>query len=235
MRPSSLWAGVRAAAAASLLLPAFPDTAAALDAKRLVEERCSACHDLAGPAPTSFAALLARKAPDLFYAGSKFKRPWLETWLQQPTPIRPAGVMFLNHVKIDKGRDVIDKATLTSCAARLSASEAKDAALYLATLVDPKMATGVVDPATKVSRPKALRLFRKQLPCIGCHTIKAGKRRLGGVSGPDLSQAGRRLQADWIYARIENPQYWDPMTWMPKIQMSHKKRELLTMFIASMK
>jgi hypothetical protein len=58
---------------------------------------------------------------------------------------------------------------------------------------------------------------------------------MGGVSGPNLADAGNRLNPDWVYARIENPQHWDPKTWMPRVEMSHKKRALLTLFISSMK
>jgi len=97
------------------------------------------------------------------------------------------------------------------------------------------MKTGVVEPAKKLRKLKAYRLFTKQMPCIGCHRIKFGKRIRGGVSGPDLTNAGERLNPDWIYARIANPLYWDPKTWMPRIEMSHRKREMLTLFISSMK
>ena len=58
---------------------------------------------------------------------------------------------------------------------------------------------------------------------------------MGGISGPSLTEAGERLNPDWIYARIDDPRYWDPKTWMPKIEMSHAKRELLTLFLSSMK
>jgi cytochrome c553 len=34
---------------------------------------------------------------------------------------------------------------------------------------------------------------------------------------------------------IENPQHWDPKIAMPKLAMSHKKREMLTLLIASLK
>jgi cbb3-type cytochrome oxidase cytochrome c subunit len=77
-------------------------------------------------------------------------------------------------------------------------------------------------------------LFTKQLPCVGCHRIKFRKKEFGGISGPDLTNAGERLNPDWIYARIDNPQYWDPKTWMPRIEMSHRKREMLTLFLSSM-
>lgn len=214
--------------------------AAAPDGAALVAERCASCHSLTGPAPRTYRGVVARKAPDLFYAGSKFNRAWLVAWLQSPTAIRRSGVMFLNHIANEDGadedgKDRIAEATVKPCPAELSLAEAETAADYLMTLQDPAMKTGVVDPAKKLRKHKAYRLFTKQLPCIGCHRIKFGKREMGGVSGPDLTGAGDRLNPDWIYARIENPQYWDPKTWMPRIAMSHRKREMLTLFVSSMK
>ncbi len=209
--------------------------AQALDGQALVSERCASCHDITGPAPSTFVGVLNRKAPDLFYAGTKFNRAWLVAWLQNPTIVRRAGVMFLNHITKEGGKDRITEETVNSCPADLSREQAEAAANYLMTLVDPAMETGVVDIGKKLRKHKAYRLFTKQLPCIGCHRIKFGKRTMGGVSGPDLTNAGERLNPDWIYARIANPQYWDPKTWMPSIEMSHRKREMLTLFISSMK
>jgi mono/diheme cytochrome c family protein len=208
---------------------------AARDGEALVSERCASCHDLAGPAPRTYQGVVDRRAPDLFYAGSKFNRAWLVDWLQRPSPIRRSGVMFLNHIAVEAGKDGIAEQTVESCPASLSRTEAEAAAGYLMTLQDPAMKTGVIDAAKKLRKRKAYRLFTKQLPCIGCHRIKVGKRQMGGISGPDLTAAGARLNPDWIYARIENPQYWDPKTWMPRIAMSHRKREMLTRFVSSMK
>jgi cytochrome c2 len=209
--------------------------ATALDGRAIVAEKCLGCHNVSGPAPTTFEGVLKRKAPGLFYAGSKFNRPWLVGWLQNPTVIRLSGMMFLNHVDTAGGKDTIPQDSIKPCPTELSPEEAEAAADYLMTLKDPAMKTGVVDPAKKFSKAKARRMFTKQLPCVGCHRIKLGKRELGGISAPDLAEAGRRLNPDWVYARIENPQYWDPKTWMPRVELSHKKRELLTLFISSMK
>ena len=206
-----------------------------LDGKTFVAEQCTSCHDVIGPAPTTYEGILSRKAPDLFYAGSKFNRAWLVEWLQSPTAIRRAGVMFLNHIANERGKDRVAEETVKPCPANLSREEAEAAAGHLMTLKDPAMRTGAIDPAKKFRKHKAFRLFTKQLPCNGCHRIKFGKRKMGGVSGPDLTNAGERLNPDWIYARIENPQYWDPKTWMPRIEMSHRKREMLTLFVSSMR
>ncbi len=73
---------------------------------------------------------------------------------------------------------------------------------------------------THISIPRAYRMFSKQYPCMGCHTVKRGKRTLGGTSGTSPTNAGGMLNPDWVYARIE---------------LSHKKRELLTLIIVSMR
>jgi len=209
--------------------------AIALDGMAIMQNKCVSCHNVAGPAPGTFTELLERKAPDLFYAGSKFNRPWLFEWLQNPTAIRPAGVMFLNHIVNQDGKDQIDEATVKLCASKLSVEEAEGVTDFMMTLTDPAMKTGIIDPTQKFRIPKAYNLFAKRMPCIACHGVMRGKREMGGTSGPDLTEAGERLNPDWIYARIEDPQYWDPKTWMPRIEMSHNKRELLTLFLSSMK
>ena len=221
-------------ASLSLLL-AGQNTATAIDAKTIVEAECASCHDMTGPAPTTVDGVIGRKAPDLFYAGSKFQREWLIGWLQGPTLIRESGTMFLNHIVSQDGKDRIDPATIKLCAAKLNQEAAQSVGDHMMTLKDDTMKADVVDPTKEFSTSKARLLFTKKLPCAGCHQARFGKRIIGGVSGPPLTEAGSRLNPDWIYSRIENPQYWDPKTWMPKIGMSDKKRELLTLLISSMK
>ena len=226
---------LRVAATGILIVASTTAGAVPLDGKAIVASRCASCHDVTGPAPTTFEGVLKRKAPHLFYAGSKFNHSWLIGWLQNPTIIRRSGVMFLNHVVTEGRKDTIATDAVKPCPVKLGPEEAEAVAGYLMTLKDRGMKTGVVDPAKKFRKHKAYRLFRKRMPCIGCHIIKFGKRQKGGVTGPDLTNAGKRLNPDWVYARIADPQHWDPKTWMPRIPMSHKKRELLTLFILSMR
>ena len=224
-----------AAGGGLFLVIALAGKAIALDGKATFAAACASCHDATGPAPATFQGVLRRKAPDLFYAGSKFKREWLVRWTQNPTPIRPSGVMFLNHVTTEDGKDRLKKETIAPCPAKLNPPEAEAVADYLMSLKDAKMRAGVVNRDKKFSTSRALQLFTKQYPCIGCHTVKIRDKETGGVSGPQLTDAGERLNPDWVYARIENPQYWDPKTWMPKIDLSHEKRETLTLFVISPK
>jgi len=226
---------LKAAGSGLLLLAAMTEPATALDGKAIFAAKCASCHTAIGPAPATFQGVLDRKAPDLHYAGSKFKREWLARWIQSPTLIRPSGMMFLNHVVVEDGKDRLKKETIKPCPAKLDPAEAEAVADYLMTLKDPGMRTGVVDPDKKFSTSRALQLFTKQYPCIGCHAVKIRDKETGGVSGPPLTDAGQRLNPDWVYARIENPRYWDPKTWMPKIELSHEKRETLTLFVISPK
>ena len=220
---------------ALLLIVAGGGEGVALDGKAVFAEQCASCHSTTGPAPASLEGVLKRKAPDLFYAGSKFNRDWLLQWIQSPSPIRRSGVMFLNHVVSEGGKDRIKEDTVKSCPSKLKADEAASVTEFLMALKDPKMRTGVVNREKKFSMAQALRLFTKQYPCIGCHAVKVRDKEIGGISGPPLTDAGARLNPDWVYARIENPQYWDPKTWMPKIDLSHEKRETLTLFVISPK
>ena len=217
-----------------LVVVSTPLNAVAAEGGEIVSGRCVSCHNMDGPAVTTFEGVLKRRAPDLFYAGSKFNRPWLVQWLQKPTVIRPAGVMFLNHIVNEGGKDMVRSDSIKPCPANLSSEDAEAVANYLMTLTDSAMKTGVIDPAKKFRKSMARRLFTKQLPCVACHTARLGKKTWGGVSGPNLIEAGNRLNPDWVYARIKNPQHWDPKTWMPKFELSHRKRELLTLFVSSM-
>ncbi len=218
-----------------LIVVSTPLNAVTAEGGKIVTSRCVSCHNIAGPAATTFEGVLQKKAPDLYYAGSKFNRPWLVQWLQKPTVIRRAGVMFLNHVINEGGKDMVRSDSIKPCPANLSPEEGEAVANYLMTLTDSAMKTGIINPAKKFRKSKARRLFTKQLPCIACHRARFGKRTNGGISGPDLTEAGNRLNPDWVYARIEDPQYWDPKTWMPKFELSHRKRELLTLFVSSMR
>ncbi|MFQ5437848.1 MAG: hypothetical protein ACE5DK_03350, partial [Paracoccaceae bacterium] len=50
---------------------------------------CNACHYTDGPAKEkTIEDQLAKKGPELWYAGDKFQQEWLTGWLAEPTPIR---------------------------------------------------------------------------------------------------------------------------------------------------
>lgn len=205
------------------------------DGKAVVDaKKCGDCHKMAGPSAKTIADLLKRKAPDLFYAGSKFQEGWLAEFLQNPTKLRPAGTVYVNNIKTnEKGIDEVVAAP--DCASKLSKDEAGDVAKYLMTLKDANMKTGVVTLG-KYSSPKAKKVFGKDEGCNACHQIVLrGSEVSGGLSCPTLFNAGDRLNADWVFSFIKNPQYWDPKVWMPKREMDDATIELLTQFVMDQK
>lgn len=67
--------------------------------------------------------------------------------------------------------------------------------------------------------------------CMKCHTI-AGK---GGTRGPNLSNAGGRIDLETLQKFITNPQSVKPNSAMRKISLSEKQIEWVAGYIAELK
>ena len=186
---------------------------------QLLKDRCSSCHNLTGPAPTTLAALRARKAPDLFYAGNKYKQEWLVEWLQAPKRIRPAGMLYVDHIKASVDGDVVDKASLQPHMS-LDADTAKSVAADIMTLKGGAalVTAGDYQPG-KISASMGEMLFDKFRGCLACHEIEPG---YGGASGPEMYTVAKRLQEDYLISFLRNPLAWDPRTFMPDKKLKEK-------------
>lgn len=200
------------ALAVAACFAALPLHAQAADGAAILQKQCVSCHDLKGPAPQTLQQLWSRKGPDLFYAGNKYRKEWLESWLQKPQRIRPAGEFYGNHIKPGPKGDEIDPSTLTDHVA-LSHEDAEAVANELMKLKphDDLIAKEKIDNGT-VSRQMGEMAFDKFLGCMACHRIEAD---YGGLSGPEVYTAGKRLQPEFIASYIRSPQAWDPKIWMP--------------------
>jgi cytochrome c2 len=217
------------AAAASVAVlhgaPAFAAGGADLKAQ------CGACHALEKPANPTVERLWTRKGPDLWYAGAKFRREWLVNWLQKPTTIRPGGVMWFAHARPGDPRDTLD----TTAAPPHPAVDAK-AAEGLADALMALKGGGVVTPgafkAEGVNLTMGKMAFGKLRGCAACHQDKPGQ---GGVSGPQLYDAGDRLQPDYVQAYAKDPQAFDRFVWMPRLGLSDPDLQRLTAYVTSLK
>jgi len=207
---------MRRAVALALLLGVAGAVCAA-DGRALLEQQCAGCHNLTGPAPSTLEQLWARKGPDLFYAGNKYREAWLKTWLQAPTRIRPAGEFYVDHIRRGPKGDEIDSASLPTHP-QLSAADAEAVAKELMRLrpLDRLTAAEKIEPGS-ISRTMGEMAFDKFLGCMACHEIEPG---YGGLSGPELYTAGRRLQPEFMASYIRSPQAWDPKIWMPNKHVS---------------
>lgn len=201
--------------------PGLADAAAgkaAFDAKG-----CADCHYTQGPArEKTIDDQLAKKGPELWYAGSKFQKPWLESWLADPKPIRP---MKFNDLTTENPGDH----------PKLAGGEAASVTDFLMSLTSADVAAGKVKPK---KNPKGRQIFIKKMPCSGCHQYAGRKRKItGGRSGPSLVEAGVRLNPDWILAYLQKPKVFKPVKMMPIFAGLLSDKDMLNVarYVASFK
>ncbi len=198
--------------AVAVTVALLPLAAVAADGMALLQKDCTSCHNLKGPAAQTLQELMDRKGPDLFYAGNKYRREWLVSWLQKPQRIRPAGEYYGKHIKPGVKSDEVDAATLEKHVA-LSKGDAEALADELMKLRphDDLIAREKIEPGT-IDKQMGEMNFDKFWGCMACHLIEPD---FGGFSGPELYTAADRLQPEFIASFIRNPQAWQPKTWMP--------------------
>lgn len=186
-------------------------------------KNCNSCHYTAGPAQEkSIADQLAKKGPELWYAGSKFQKDWLVAWLQDPKPIRKLKYNSLSE------KNAGDHP-------KLSAGEAGEVAGFLMGLTSDVVKAGVIK--AKYS-PKAKVIFTKKMPCSGCHEYPDKRGNIsGGLSGPTLVGASTRLNPDWIYAYLANTKTFKPFRDMPDFAgpLSDAQMKKVAAFVANFK
>jgi len=165
------------------------------------DKNCINCHYTTGPAQEkSIADQLAKKGPELWYAGSKFQKDWLVAWLQDPKPIR-----YLKYNSLTEKN--------TKDHPRLSAGDAAAVTDFLMGLTSDVVKAGVIKAKYN---PKGKLIFIKKMPCAGCHKYPDKRGNIyGGLSGPSLVGATERLNPDWIYAYMININTFKPFRDMP--------------------
>lgn len=216
--------------ALALLIAGALQTAAA-DGMSLLERDCAACHNLTGPAPTTLQALWDRRGPDLFYAGNKYRGEWLEEWLQNPVRVRPAGMYYGSHVRRGDARDEIDERTFEDHPALDAAAAAQATAALMSLRANSHLVTEGEYQSGSISLSSGEMLFDKFRGCMGCHEIEPG---YGGLSGPEVYTAARRLQADYMISYMRDPQAWDPRTFMPNKRLSDNDLQRLVHYLRAL-
>ncbi len=187
---------------------------------------CSSCHRFSAEASKEPA-----KTPDLFYAGNKFQKPWLEKFLQSPVVVRKVGT--------STDPDFL-KQPLTSTPPHPSLTEKEALAMadYLMSLTLPDLSQGTVDdvPLTKGTRVRVKILFERNYGCIACHEgINLAGQARGGISGPSLANAGNRLAADWVFHWLKTPKKFIAKGRMPYFNLDDESAVKLTKYILSLK
>ena len=186
------------------------------------DNKCNDCHYTQGPATEkTIADQLAKKGPELWYAGSKFQKAWLEGWLQDPQPIRP---LKYNSLTEENPGDH----------PKLAGADAGAVTEFLMSLTSDKVEAGVIKPKRN---PKGRLVFVKKMPCSGCHQFPTKKKFKGGRSAPSLVGAGKRLNPDWIYAYLKETKTFKPVRMMPVFAgvLSDKDMKAVSAYVANFK
>ena len=200
------------------------------DAEQILVSQCASCHALERP---DYEALgrgerLTRKAPPLYYAGNKYREPWLLNFLQTPGRLYAAGY-FPDHKLLESAQgDVPNESALVSHI-RLSQEDSLEVTNYLMGL---RPFDELIDNDSYSDGSVSMRMgamdFRKFKGCDACHQDAEDN---GGLSGPHLYDAWTRLQPKYIASFLKNPLQWDPNTLMPVPQMNEQAAHKLVDYL----
>lgn len=210
---------VSMAGVAALSAP-WPATAADLGEKT-VKSLCVSCHRIEGkPAPRR-----TKKAPDLIWAGNKYRHDWLVGWLQNPEfKHYPVGYDFRPERK---------KRHLS-----LPAVQAKAAAEFLAKRNDVRIKAGVMKPGTPEQLARGEQLYREH-GCQNCHLTPAHtpKGYVGGTSSTSFLKLNERLHPDWVYRFNQNPDDFEPDSgaYIPKPPLPDEDIYAITAYMMTFK
>jgi mono/diheme cytochrome c family protein len=201
----------------------FPAIAAQppAEGEKIVKSWCVGCHRIEGaPMPRS-----TKQAPDLIWAGNKYRQAWLVAWLANPNEkLYPVGYDFNGK---RKGPHL-----------SLSSREAEQAADFLRTLKDARITEGMMKPGTPEELARGEKLYREHA-CQNCHWTPAKNRRgyTGGTSSTSLVNMGNRLQADWVYRFNLNPDDFEPQSgaYIPKPTLPEKDFYAITAYMMTFK
>lgn len=202
------------------------------DGASIVNEKCAACHATERPDYEKLGASerMQRKAPLLYFAGNKYRKEWLQAWLQAPKTIHPAGYFPETVVTSSPEGDIADPSALHQHMA-LDAAEAGEVTQYLMTLRphDDLISDDSYTPG-KISPRMGKMDFRKFKGCNACHQDELDE---GGLSGPVVYDAWQRLQPSFISSYVQDPTAWDPNSIMPVSQMNEAAVHKLVHYLRS--
>jgi mono/diheme cytochrome c family protein len=205
--------------------PPEPTSDRIAQGRALFAMRCARCHRSALAARGDILELESSLGPDLSFSGNRLRSAWVEQWLMAPTRLRPAGYIPSRYSVPSASGDRVDHSRLPAHTV-LSAEEAKAAAAFLSSLVREPNPYPIASPAAGL---RAEVHFSKLLPCAGCHRVGNTE---GGLSGPELASAPKRLQRDWLAAYLADPPFWQKGL-MPRIDLRSDQAAAMVEYLAS--
>ncbi len=188
-------------------------------AEKIIKEQCTACHRITGEAKSRFEL----RAPDLMWAGVKFKRPWLVSFLTG------------NEKNVYQKNYRWDLSRKPAKHIALSGEEAEAVADYIKKhLVDPRVKKDAIDLShfTELQASFGRQLFIDH-SCTGCHQIMDNGKPMGGLQSATFFDSGKRLNKDWILRFNSNPPDFVPHSGEFVADVSGLGLHYITGFIAT--
>ena len=193
--------------------------------EEIKKKGCSDCHRFSSKEKKT------KEGQDLFYAGDKFHRNWLEEFLQSPVVIRK--VIYVSDPDYPDGKPKMNQPHVS-----LAVNESEKISDFLMTLSLPDLEIGMIneEPLSKGEQARAKVLFERNFGCISCHEALnlVGKVR-GGVSGPSLVNSRLRLKSDWIYHWLQTPKKFLSKGRMPLYDLNQETAINITKYILSIR
>jgi mono/diheme cytochrome c family protein len=171
----------------------------------IADMNCFSCHAINGRG--------GEMAPDLTWEGSSVQRKWLVDFLMNPNTLRPALIRRMPRFNV-------------------TAAEAETLADYIMAVYqtpasDREGLDSAKSGADEVERGR--QLFYSKYACQSCHIIDPKNDK--GYVGPTLTQVGKRLNAEWVFQWLKNPQALRPGTVEPNRNMSDEDARALTSYL----
>ena len=176
-----------------------------------IELRCGLCHGVSANG--------INIPPSLANAGDKFQATWIEAYLKAP---------YRRRWESAGARPALRMPNFL-----LSENEVRALAAYLSTQHDSTRSKKLSfelqkNDSARVAEGKEI---YQEYACYGCHKI-AGN---GGEVGPDLSEVGSRLRAEYLAAFLQSPQAFIPGSPMKNFALWEEEVQALAAYLMSLK
>ncbi|MGR3309510.1 MAG: c-type cytochrome, partial [Candidatus Brocadiales bacterium] len=168
--------------------------------KLVYEKRCLTCHNIRGEGGTF--------APPWDPEGSKLKASWVANFLQTPDIIRPIlQQMPKLGITEEEAKSAVDfiESNFTMPPFGITEKEAQIAKDYIKeSFVVGDVPTDLFkEGEVNETRAEKGKKFYDEYGCNACHAIGP----VGGVIGPSLTNAGDRLEPNWVYWHLKNSRH----------------------------
>lgn len=190
----------------------YPNVSVAQGRSLVVKINCIGCHEIA-TLPQG-----KQVAPPLTHEGTRVRKDWLLKFLKEPWTIKPEYSIMGSEARMPHFRMTDEE---------VQAVVEFINAVLVDTDVPPVTVAGNTDEVLEVGE----RLFYEKYECKNCHRIGD---KAGGI-GPILTEAGERLNPDWVRKFIIDPRYFIPKTRMPDLRVSDVDAQVLAAYVTSSK